>query len=139
MEELFELLNKKNMEMEESILLKLKENNKDYSTYENFNSDLNNLLNIFVSDEELDDYIVTDEYSENKSNYLFKITGLLEDNTYIVFLSISNQSNIYSNILRKKFDDKNKAKDYFNELVSLIKENSVKDLSLILINKLTEK
>ncbi len=139
MEELFELLNKKNMEMEESILLKLKENNKDYSSYENFNSDLNNLLNIFVSDEELDDYIVTDEYSENKSNYLFKITGLLEDNTYIVFLSISNQSNIYSNILRKKFDDKNKAKDYFNELVSLIKENSVKDLSLILINKLTEK
>lgn len=139
MEELFELLNKKNMEMEESILLKLKENNKDYSSYENFNSDLNNLLNIFVSDEELDDYIVTDEYSENKSSYLFKITGLLEDNTYIVFLSISNQSNIYSNILRKKFDDKNKAKDYFNELVSLIKENSVKDLSLILINKLTEK
>lgn len=139
MEELFELLNKKNMEMEESILLKLKENNKDYSSYENFNSDLNNLLNIFVSDEELDDYIVTDEYSENKSNYLFKITTLLEDNTYIVFLSISNQSNIYSNILRKKFDDKNKAKDYFNELVSLIKENSVKDLSLILINKLTEK
>ena len=139
MEELFELLNKKNEEKEESILLKLKENNKDYSSYENFNSDLNNLLNIFVSDEELDDYIVTDEYSENKSNYLFKITGLLEDNTYIVFLSISNQSNIYSNILRKKFDDKNKAKDYFNELVSLIKENSVKDLSLILINKLTEK
>lgn len=139
MEQLFELLNKKNMEMEESILLKLKENNKDYSSYENFNSDLNNLLNIFVSDEELDDYIVTDEYSENKSSYLFKITGLLEDNTYIVFLSISNQSNIYSNILRKKFDDKNKAKDYFNELVSLIKENSVKDLSLILINKLTEK
>ena len=139
MEQLFELLNKKNMEMEESILLKLKENNKDYSSYENFNSDLNNLLNIFVSDEELDDYIVTDEYSENKSSYLFKITGLLEDNTYIVFLSIFNQSNIYSNILRKKFDDKNKAKDYFNELVSLIKENSVKDLSLILINKLTEK
>ena len=139
MEELFELLNKKNMEMEESILLKLKENNKDYSSYENFNSDLNNLLNIFVSDEELDDYIVTDEYSENKSNYLFKITTLLEDNTYIVFLSISNQSNIYSNILRKKFNDKNKAKDYFNELVSLIKENNVKDLSLILINKLTKK
>lgn len=37
MEELFELLNKKNMEMEESILLKLKENNKDYSSYEKFN------------------------------------------------------------------------------------------------------
>lgn len=139
MEELFELLNKKNMEMEESILLKLKENNKDYSSYEKFNSDLNNLLNIFVSDEELDDYIVMDEYSENKSNYLFTATALLEDNTYIVFLSISNQSNIYSNILRKKFNDKNKAKDYFNELVSLIKENSVKDLSLILINKLTIK
>ena len=139
MEELFELLNKKNEEMQESILLKLKDNNKDHSSYEQFSSGLNNLLNIFVSDEELDDYIVTDEYSENKSNYLFKITTLLEDNTYIVFLSISNQSNIYSNILRKKFNDKNKAKDYFNELVSLIKENSVKDLSLILINKLTEK
>ena len=139
MEELFELLNKKNMEMEESILLKLKENNKDYSSYENFNSDLNNLLNIFVSDEELNDYKVADEYSENKSNYLFTVTTLLEVNTYIVFLSISNQSNIYSNILRKQFNDKNIAKDYFNELVSLIKENSVKDLSLILINKLTEK
>lgn len=139
MEELFELLNKKNMEMEESILLKLKENNKDYSSYENFNSDLNNLLNIFVSDEELNDYKVADEYSENKSNYLFTVTTLLEVNTYIVFLSISNQSNIYSNILRKQFNDKNIAKDYFNELVSLIKKNSVKDLSLILINKLTEK
>ena len=139
MEELFELLNKKNMEMEESILLKLKENNKDYSSYENFNSVLNNLLNIFVSDEELNDYKVADEYSENKSNYLFTVTTLLEVNTYIVFLSISNQSNIYSNILRKQFNDKNIAKDYFNELVSLIKKNSVKDLSLILINKLTEK
>ena len=139
MEQLFELLNKKNMEMEESILLKLKENNKDYSSYENFNSVLNNLLNIFVSDEELNDYKVADEYSENKSNYLFTVTTLLEVNTYIVFLSISNQSNIYSNILRKQFNDKNIAKDYFNELVSLIKKNSVKDLSLILINKLTEK
>ena len=139
MEELFELLNKKNEEMQESILLKLKDNNKDYSSYEQFNSDLNNLLNIFVSEEELDNYKVADEYSENKSNYLFTVTALLEVNTYIVFLSISNQSNIYSNILRKKFNDKNIAKDYFNELVSLIKENSVKDLSLILINKLTEK
>lgn len=139
MEELFELLNKKNEEMQESILLKLKDNNKDYSSYEQFNSDLNNLLNIFVSEEELDNYKVADEYSENKSNYLFTVTALLEVNTYIVFLSISNQSNIYSNILRKQFNDKNIAKDYFNELVSLIKENSVKDLSLILINKLTEK
>lgn len=139
MEELFELLNKKNEEKEESILLKLKENNKDYSSYEELNSDLNNLLNIFVSEEELDDYKVADEYSENKANYLFTVTALSEIDTYIVFLSISNQSNIYSNILRKKFNDKNNAKDYFNELVSLIKENSVKDLSLILINKLTEK
>lgn len=139
MEELFELLNKKNEEMQESILLKLKDNNKDHSSYEQFSSGLNNLLNIFVSDEELDDYIVMDEYSENKSNYLFTVTELLEVNTYIVFLSISNQNNIYSNILRKKFNDKNKAKDYFNELVSLIKENNVKDLSLILINKLTKK
>ena len=139
MEELFELLNKKNMEMEESILLKLKENNKDYSSYEQFNSDLNQLINVFVREEELDDYKLKDEYSENKSNYLFTVTTLLEVNTYIVFLSISNQSNIYSNILRKQFNDKNIAKDYFNELVSLIKENSVKDLSLILINKLTEK
>lgn len=139
MEELFELLNKKNEEMQESILLKLKDNNKDHSSYEQFSSGLNNLLNIFVSDEELDDYIVMDEYSENKSNYLFTVTKLLEVNTYIVFLSISNQNNIYSNILRKKFNDKNKAKDYFNELVSLIKENNVKDLSLILINKLTKK
>lgn len=139
MEQLFELLNKKNTEKEESILFKLKDNNKDYSSYEQFSSDLKNLLNIFVSDEELDDYIVMDEYSENKSNYLFTATALFEDNTYIVFLSISNQSNIYSNILRKKFNDKNKAKDYFNELVSLIKENNVKDLSLILINKLTKK
>lgn len=139
MEELFELLNKKNTEKEESILFKLKDNNKDHSSYEQFSSGLNNLLNIFVSDEELDDYIVMDEYSENKSNYLFTVTKLLEVNTYIVFLSISNQNNIYSNILRKKFNDKNKAKDYFNELVSLIKENNVKDLSLILINKLTKK
>lgn len=139
MEELFELLNKKNEEKEESILLKLKENNKDYSSYEELNSDLNNLLNIFVSEEELDDYKVADKYSENKSNYLFTVTALSEIDTYIVFLSISNQSNIYSNILRKKFNDKNKAKDYFNELVSLIKENNVKDLSLILINKLTKK
>ena len=139
MEQLFELLNKKNMEMEESILLKLKENNKDYSSYEQFNSDLNKLVNIFVREEELDDYKLVDEYSENKSNYLFTVTALSEVDTYIVFLSISNQSNIYSNILRKKFNDKNNAKDYFNELVSLIKENSVKDLSLILINKLTEK
>ncbi len=139
MEELFELLNKKNEVMEESILLKLKDNNKDYSSYEQFSSDLNNLLNIFVSEEELDDYKVTDEYSKNKSNYLFTVTTLSEIDTYIVFLSISNQSNIYSNILRKKFNDKNKAKDYFNELVSLIKENNVKDLSLILINKLTKK
>ena len=139
MEELFELLNKKNEEMQESILLKLKDNNKDHSSYEQFSSGLNNLLNIFVSDEEIDDYIVMDEYSENKSNYLFTVTELLEVNTYIVFLSISNQNNIYSNILRKKFNDKNKAKDYFNELVSLIKENNVKDLSLILINKLTKK
>lgn len=139
MEELFELLNKKNEEMQESILLKLKDNNKDHSSYEQFSSGLNNLLNIFVSDEELDDYIVMDEYSENKSNYLFTVTTLSEIDTYIVFLSISNQSNIYSNILRKKFNDKNKAKDYFNELVSLIKENNVKDLSLILINKLTKK
>lgn len=139
MEQLFELLNKKNTEKEESILFKLKDNNKDYYSYEQFSSDLNNLLNIFVSDEELNDYKVADEYSENKSNYLFTVTTLLEVNTYIVFLSISNQSNIYSNILRKQFNDKNIAKDYFNELVSLIKENSVKELSLILINKLTEK
>lgn len=139
MEQLFELLNKKNTEKEESTLFKLKDNNKDYSSYEQFSSDLNNLLNIFVSDEELNDYKVADEYSENKSNYLFTVTTLLEVNTYIVFLSISNQSNIYSNILRKQFNDMNSAKDYFNELVSLIKENSVKDLSLILINKLTEK
>lgn len=139
MEQLFELLNKKNTEKEESILFKLKDNNKDYSSYEQFSSDLNNLLNIFVSDEELDDYIVMDEYSENKANYLFTVTILSEIDTYIVFLSISNQSNIYSNILRKKFNDKNQAKDYFNELVSLIKENNVKDLSLILINKLTIK
>lgn len=139
MEQLFELLNKKNTEKEESTLFKLKDNNKDYSSYEQFSSDLNNLLNIFVSDEELNDYKVADEYSENKSNYLFTVTTLLEVNTYIVFLSISNQSNIYSNILRKQFNDKNIAKDYFNELVSLIKKNSVKDLSLILINKLTEK
>ena len=104
MEELFELLNKKNEVMEESILLKLKDNNKDYSSYEQFSSDLNNLLNIFVSEEELDDYKVTDEYSKNKSNYLFTVTTLSEIDTYIVFLSISNQSNIYSNILRKKFN-----------------------------------
>lgn len=139
MEELFELLNKKNEEMQESILLKLKDNNKDYSSYEQFNSDLNNLLNIFVSEEELDNYKVADEFSENKSNYLFTVKALSEVDTYIVFLSISNQSNIYSNILRKNFNDKNSAKDYFNELVSLIKENNVKDLSLILINKLTKK
>lgn len=125
--------------MQESILLKLKDNNKDYSSYEQFNSDLNNLLNIFVSEEELDNYKVADEFSENKSNYLFTVKALSEVDTYIVFLSISNQSNIYSNILRKNFNDKNSAKDYFNELVSLIKENNVKDLSLILINKLTKK
>ena len=92
MEELFELLNKKNEEKEESILLKLKENNKDYSSYEELNSDLNNLLNIFVSEEELDDYKVADEYSENKANYLFTVTALSEVDTYIVFLSISNCS-----------------------------------------------
>lgn len=139
MEQLFELLNKKNTEKEESILFKLKDNNKDYSSYEQFSSDLNNLLNIFVSEEELDNYKVADEFSENKSNYLFTVKALSEVDTYIVFLSISNQSNIYSNILRKNFNDKNSAKDYFNELVSLIKENNVKDLSLILINKLTKK
>lgn len=132
---LFELLKNKSRIKENKILLKANNNENKYNNYDDFNNSINNLLNIFVDESEIS-YIIINEYNEIKDDYVFNIKNILDNEKYDVFISISDNTNIYSNILRKTFNNKIESEKYFNELSQLIKEKNVKDLSSLLISKL---
>lgn len=132
---LFELLKNKSRIKENKILLKANNNENKYNNYDDFNNSINNLLNIFVDESEIS-YIIINEYNEIKDDYVFNIKNILDNEKYDVFISISDNTNIYSNILRKTFKNKIESEKYFNELSQLIKEKNVKDLSSLLISKL---
>lgn len=82
---------------------------------------------------------IVDSYEEEKENITF---GALIENTnnkLVVSLLIFDEKYTYSNLLVKVYD-KNKlseAKIYFNELKELIINNSVNDLSKIILEKMS--
>lgn len=132
---LFELLNNKSKMKENNILLKVNNNENKYNDYDDFNNSINNLLNIFVDESEIS-YNIINEYNEIKDQVVFNVKNIFDNEKYDVFISISDNTNIYSNILRKTFKNKIESEKYFNELSQLIKEKNVKDLSSLLISKL---
>ena len=132
---LFELLNNKSKMKENNILLKVNNNENKYNDYDDFNNSINNLLNIFVDESEIS-YNIINEYNEIKDQVVFNVKNISDNEKYDVFISISDNTNIYSNILRKTFKNKIESEKYFNELSQLIKEKNVKDLSSLLISKL---
>lgn len=134
-ENLLNILRRKNLQMKENILIKIKSKNKEINDYNTFNSDLNNLLNIFLEDMETD-YDLISEYNAEKETYEFNVKNIYFNNAYEVFLTITDKSNIYSNILRKSFDNEFAANKYFDDLRLLIEDNNVNDISIYIINKL---
>lgn len=132
---LFDLLKNKNKMKENKILLKANNNGNKYNDYDDFNNSINNLLNIFVDESEIS-YNIINEYNENKDDYIFNVKNIFINDKYDVFISISDNIDIYSNILRKTFNNKIESEKYFDELSQLIKEKNVKDLSSLLISKL---
>lgn len=132
---LFELLKNKSKMKENNILLKVNNNGNKYNNYDDFNNSINNLINIFVDESEIS-YNIINEYNEIKDEFAFNVKNIFDNEKYDVFISISDNTNIYSNILRKTFNNKIESEKYFNELSQLIKEKNVKDLSSLLISKL---
>lgn len=132
---LFDLLKNKNKMKENKILLKANNNGNKYNDYDDFNNSINNLLNIFVDESEIS-YNIINEYNEIKDDYIFNVKNIFINDKYDVFISISDNIDIYSNILRKTFNNKIESEKYFDELSQLIKEKNVKDLSSLLISKL---
>lgn len=132
---LFELLKNKSKIKQNKIMLKANNYENKYKDYDDFNNSINDLLNIFVDESEIS-FKIINEYNEIKDDYVFNIKNIFDSEKYDVFISISDNTNIYSNILRKTFHNKIESEKYFDELSQLIKEKNVKDLSSILISKL---
>lgn len=135
MERLLKFLNNKIKEKENNILSKVNNNENGYLDYDDFNNSICILLNLFIEDNEIN-YDLVNEYNKIKDTYIFNVKTIFSNDHYDVFMSISNKYDIYSNILRKTFNNKIDADKYFNELTNLVKENNVKDLSYLLINKM---
>ena len=135
MERLLKFLNNKIKEKENNILSKVNNNEIGYLDYDDFNNSICILLNLFIEDNEIN-YDLVNEYNKIKDTYIFNVKTIFSNDHYDVFMSISNKYDIYSNILRKTFNNKIDADKYFNELTNLVKENNVKDLSYLLINKM---
>lgn len=134
-DELFDFLKKSNLEKEEKILDKANKNKEKYLSYTEFNDEINTLLNLFVKDSEIN-YKIENEYNEEKDGYNFNIKNIYVYNNFDVFISISDNNVVYSNILRKSFDNIIEARKYFTELREIIKSNNVNDLAEIILNKL---
>lgn len=133
--DLFDFLKKSNIEKEEKIFDKVNKKKEKYSSYTKFNDEINKLLNLFVQDNEIN-YHIENEYNEKKDSYNFNVVIINNDNNYDVFISISDNETVYSNVLRKLFNNKKEAKQYFDELSGIIRNNNVNDLSEIILNKL---
>ena len=134
-DELFNFLKKSNIEKEEKILDNVNRNKEKYSSYTEFNGEINKLLNLFVQDDEII-YQIENEYDEEKNGYNFNIKNISANNSFDVFITISDNNIVYSNILRKSFDNRIEAKKYFDELRVIIRNNNVNDLSEIILNML---
>lgn len=134
-DELFNFLKKSNIEKEEKILDNVNRNKEKYSSYTEFNGEINKLLNLFVQDDEII-YQIENEYNEEKNCYNFNIKNIYANNSFDVFITISDNNIVYSNILRKSFDNRIEAKKYFDELRVIIRNNNVNDLSEIILNML---
>ena len=102
---LFELLKNKSKMKENNILLKVNNNGNKYNNYDDFNNSINNLINIFVDESEIS-YNIINEYNEIKDEFAFNVKNIFDNEKYDVFISISDNTNIYSNILRKTFKNK---------------------------------
>ena len=126
MDELINFLEKKAINKKESRLV--------YS--ESSDIDVEMLLNLLVPDDELNNEVLN-KYENTKENYSFIVYCCLYDKRYNVFINIMNQGKLYSNVLRKNFDDEETAFDYFNELSIVIKNNNLNSLSKILLQRLT--
>lgn len=98
--------------------------------------DVETLLNLLVPDDELNNEVLN-KYENTKENYRFIVYCCLYDKRYNVFINIMNKGKLYSNVLRKNFDGKETAFDYFNELSIVIKNNDLNSLSKILLQRLT--
>lgn len=125
MERLLKFLNNKIKEKENNILSKVNNNENGYLDYDDFNNSISILLNLFIEDNEIN-YDLVNEYNEIKDTYIFNVKTIFSNDHYDVFMSISNKYDIYSNILRKTFNNKIDDDKYFNELTNLVKENNVK-------------
>ena len=134
-DELFNFLKKSNIEKEEKILDNVNRNKEKYSSYTEFNGEINKLLNLFVQDDEII-YQIENEYNEEKNGYNFNIKNIYANNSFDVFITISDNNIVYSNILRKSYDNRIQAKKYFDELRVIIRNNNVNDLSEIILNML---
>ena len=134
-DELFNFLKKSNIEKEEKILDNVNRNKEKYSSYTEFNGEINKRLNLFVQDDEII-YQIENEYNEEKNGYNFNIKNIYANNSFDVFITISDNNIVYSNILRKSFDNRIEAKKYFDELRVIIRNNNVNDLSEIILNML---
>ena len=125
MERLLKFLNNKIKEKENNILSKVNNNENGYLDYDDFNNSISILLNLFIEDNEIN-YDLVNEYNEIKDTYIFNVKTIFSNDHYDVFMSISNKYDIYSNILRKTFNNKIDDDKYFNELTNLVKENNEK-------------
>ena len=126
MDEVIKILEKKAINKKESRLV----------CSESSDIDVETLLNLLVPDDELNNEVLN-KYENTKENYRFIVYCCLYDKRYNVFINIMNQGKLYSNVLRKNFDDKETAFDYFNELSIVIKNNNLNSLPKILLQRLT--
>ena len=126
MDELINFLEKKAINKKESRLV----------CSESSDIDVETLLNLLVPDDELNNEVLN-KYENTKENYRFIVYCCLYDKRYNVFINIMNKGKLYSNVLRKNFDGKETAFDYFNELAIVIKNNDLNSLSKILLQRLT--
>lgn len=126
MDELINFLEKKAINKRESRLV----------CSESSDIDVETLLNLLIPDDELNNEVLN-KYENIKENYRFIVYCCLYDKRYNVFINILNKGKLYSNVLRKNFDDKEVALDYFDELSDIIKNNDLNSLSKILIERLT--
>lgn len=126
MDEVIKILEKKAINKKDSRLI----------CSESDDIDVEMLLNLLVPDDELNNEVLN-KYENTKENYSFIVYCCLYDKRYNVFINIMNQGKLYSNVLRKNFDDEETAFDYFNELSIVIKNNNLNSLSKILLQRLT--
>lgn len=95
-------------------------------------NDLNDLLDLFIDENDISMKIL---YKNNRiiNEFTFYVYCCVYDNNYDVFINLTDNEYLYSNILRKHFSDHNKALEYYHCLENIIKDNDLSKISEKLI------